>query len=195
MNIIKTGITTTLIVLNTSLVYAAEPVKFQDIPAIMQIFEHAGDYRKRTVTLGRLPNKTEIGQHFPTYVSDGQGGYKLETTNVITDNVIIARMPFAVAGNIFNEWLVPKEKWAQVYDGMPTDTTFARFKRTKIIKAIKIDETILRLLNSQDQKTAVIAVSWDPKGMVVYKEGYLADYEYGIAPDEMQKNYERVKLR
>ncbi|MGL5800637.1 MAG: hypothetical protein ACRCYN_11365, partial [Plesiomonas sp.] len=160
MKIINAGIIATLIVLNFSCGYASEPVKVKDIPSIMQAFEHAEEYRKRTVTLGRLPNKTEIGQQFPTYVSDGGGGYKLETTNIITESVIIARAPFAIAGNIFNEWLVPKDKWAQIYDGIPMDTKFARFKRIKTIKAIKIDQKILALLNSQDQKTAVIAVEW-----------------------------------
>ncbi|MGL5757268.1 hypothetical protein [Plesiomonas sp.] len=193
MNIIKTSLITTFIVLHSPSVYSDMPVNLQDIPAIMQAFEHADEYRKRTVTLGRLPHKTEIGQQFPTYVADGQGGYKLETTSIVTSEVIIARMPFVVAGNIFHEWLVPKSKWIKEYDGVPTDTTFTRFKRTKTIKAIKIDEKILTLLNSKDQQTAVIAVSWDPKGMIVYKEGYIADHEYGIGPDEMQKNYERVK--
>ncbi len=39
---------------------------------------------------------------------------------------------------------------------------------------------MLELMGSEDGKTAVIKVSWDEKGMKVYKDGYLAD-EYGIA--------------
>lgn len=49
---------------------------------------------------------------------------------------------------------------------------------------------MLELLGSEDGNTAMIKVSWDEKGMKVYKDGYLADYEYGIAPHEMQENYE-----
>ncbi|MGL5220669.1 MAG: hypothetical protein ACRC8G_14675 [Plesiomonas shigelloides] len=173
--------------------FSATPIDIKTVPEIMQAFEKPEIYRKRTVTLGRLPQSVEIGQQFPTYVSDGKGGYKLETTNRVTDSVIVARMPFAVAGNIYNEWLIPKDKWQETYGELPTSTKFERFKRIKTIQAIKIDERILKLLNSQDGKTATIAVSWDPKGMQVFKNGYLAEREYGIAPEEMQQNYERIK--
>ncbi|TKG27317.1 hypothetical protein FCV85_17345 [Vibrio sp. F13] len=69
-------------------------------------------------------------------------------------------------------------------------TEFKPFKRIKTIKAIKIDAEMLELLGSEDGNTAMIKVSWDEKGMKIYKDGYLADYEYGIAPHEMQENYE-----
>ncbi|MFA0039346.1 hypothetical protein [Vibrio sp. 10N.261.52.A1] len=169
----------------------AAPVEFQKIPEIMQQFETAELYVKKSVTLGRLPAESEIGTEFPTYVSDGEGGYSLETNNVMTDDVVIASMPKAIVDDVFNQWLVPKETWISSYGSLPTSTTeFKPFKRIKTTKAIKIDAEMLELMGSEDGKTAVIKVSWDEKGMKVYKDGYLADYEYGIAPHEMQENYE-----
>ncbi len=172
---------------------AAEPVEFQTIPQIMQQFESAELYIKKAPTLGRLPKQQELGMDFPTYVSDGKGGYSLETNNVMTDNVVIASMNKPIVGDVYNQWLVPKNVWIETYGNLPTSTEFKQFKRIATIKAIKIDDAMLKLLGSTDGKTAIIKVSWDDKGMKVYKDGFLADYEYGIAPQEMQENYELAK--
>ena len=69
----------------------AAPVEFQKIPEIMQQFETAELYVKKSVTLGRLPAESEIGIDFPTYVSDGKGGYSLETNNVMTDSMWLSQ--------------------------------------------------------------------------------------------------------
>ncbi len=177
----------------SSVLSAAEPVEFQKIPQIMDKFDTAQLYVKKAVTLGRLPKHEELGKDFPTYVADGKGGYTLETNNVMTDNVIVASMHKPIVADVYNQWLIPKEVWTETYGALPTSTEFAPFKRVVPIKAIKIDDSMLKLLGSDDGKTAVIKVSWDDKGMKVYKDGYLADYEYGIAPKEMQENYELVK--
>ncbi|NRF25322.1 hypothetical protein HRJ45_10915 [Vibrio coralliilyticus] len=171
----------------------AKPVEFQNIPEIMNKFESADLYVKKSATLGRLPEASELGSDFPTYVSDGKGGYSLETRNVMTDSVVIASMPEPIVGEVYNQWLVPKGTWQKTYGKLPTSTEFKPFKRIKTIKAIKIDDDMLKLLGSEDGKTAIIKVSWDEQGMKVYKDGYLADYEYGIAPQEMQENYELAK--
>ncbi len=143
--------------------------------------------------LGRLPADHEIGQSFVTYVSDGNGRVHQETSNTITDSIVIARMPKSIAEGFYNEWLVPKDKWKKTYENKPLTTEFQPYKRTATFKAFLIDDEVLQLLGSTDGETAVIHVSWDPKGMTVYKDGYLANYEYGIAPEEMKKNYEKVK--
>ena len=171
----------------------AKPVEFQNIPEIMNKFESADLYVKKSATLGRLPEASELGSDFPTYVSDGKGGYSLETRNVMTDSVVIASMSEPIVGEVYNQWLVPKDTWQKTYGNLPTSTEFKPFKRIKTIKAIKIDDELLKLLGSEDGKTAIIKVSWDEQGMKVYKDGYLADYEYGIAPQEMQENYELAK--
>lgn len=173
--------------------FATTPVEFQKIPAIMAQFDEAKIYIKKAPTLGRLPKPEEIGNSFPTYVSDGKGGYTLETNNRMTKDVVVASMHTPIVGNIYNQWLVPTKVWQETYGALPTSSEFQSFKRLTGIKAIKIDETILALLGSTDNRTALIKVSWDDKGMKVYKDGYLADYEYGIAPQEMQANYELVK--
>ena len=175
--------------LSVPLAAFAKPVEFQNIPEIMNIFESADLYVKKSATLGRLPEASELGSDFPTYVSDGKGGYSLETRNVMTDSVVIASMSEPIVGEVYNQWLVPKDTWQKTYGNLPTSTEFKPFKRIKTIKAIKIDDELLKLLGSEDGKTAIIKVSWDEQGMKVYKDGYLADYEYGIAPQEMQENY------
>ncbi|EGU29424.1 hypothetical protein OTK51_01265 [Vibrio scophthalmi] len=173
--------------------FAAEPVEFQQIPQIMSQFETAPLYVKKAPTLGRLPKQQELGQDFPTYVADGKGGYTLETNNVMTKDVIVASMHTPIVGDVYNQWLIPTNVWVETYGSLPTSTEFQSFKRITTIKAIKIDEQMLDLLGSTDGETAVIKVSWDDKGMKVYKDGYLADYEYGIAPKEMHENYELAK--
>lgn len=172
---------------------ANAPVEFQKIPEIMKKFDFAKEYVKKATTFGRLPKPQELGKEFPTYVSDGKGGYSLETKNTMTDNVVVASMNKPIVGGIYNQWLVPKEKWKQTYGKLPTSSVFESFKRIKKIKAVKIDDKMLKLLGSTDGKTAQIKVSWDANGMKVYKNGYLADYEYGIAPKEMHENYELAK--
>nr|WP_243734401.1 hypothetical protein [Photobacterium lutimaris] len=158
-------------------------------------FDDASEYRKKAVTLGRLPHKVEIGKAFPTYVAGDNGKPALETENTVTDKVVIARNPSPVVGAVYNEWLVPKEAWLTTYGELPMFDTFMPFKRIKSIKAIPITEEILRLLGSLDGETAVIEVEWNDAGMKVYREGYLTDGGYGIAPEEMQQTYEKVELR
>ncbi|WCE28322.1 hypothetical protein [Vibrio sp. SCSIO 43137] len=171
----------------------AEPVEFQKIPQIMAKFENPQLFVKKARTLGRLAEANEIGKPFDTYVSDGKGGYTLETSNTMSDDVVVASMPEPIAGEVYNQWLVPKSKWVENYGKLPESTKFESFRRVKTIKAIKIDDEMLKLLESTDGKTAIIKVSWDKNGMTVYKDGYLANYEYGIAPEEMKANYELVK--
>ncbi|MGF1724837.1 hypothetical protein [Photobacterium nomapromontoriensis] len=168
------------------------PVTFQAIPQIMTEFDTAAEYRKKAVTYGRLAHKVELGQLFPTYIAGSDGRPKLETENIVTDQVVIARNPEPVSGAVYNEWLVPKDKWQATYGEVPMFDTFMPFKRIKTIKAIPITDDVLTLLGSKNGETAVIAVDWNTKGMTVYKDGFLADGGYGIAPDEMQKTYELV---
>ncbi|MCW8331575.1 hypothetical protein MD588_22515 [Photobacterium sp. SDRW27] len=169
------------------------PVSFQDIPEVMTEFDTAKEFRKKALTYGRLPHRSEIDRVFPTYVADDNGKPKLETENVVSADVVIARNPEPVSGAVFNEWLVPKEKWEDTYGELPQFVEFAPFKRVKTIKAIPITDEVLTLLGSEDGETAVIAVEWNDQGMTVYKDGYLADGGYGIAPEEMAKTYEEVE--
>ncbi len=86
----------------------AAPVEFQKISGNHAAIDTAELYVKKSVTLGRLPAESETGTDFPTYVSDGKGGYSLETNNVMTNDVVIASMPKAIVDDVFNQWLVPK---------------------------------------------------------------------------------------
>ncbi|KJG11476.1 hypothetical protein C0W96_11510 [Photobacterium kishitanii] len=174
----------------SSLSFANTPVEFQKIPEIMSQFEHAQLFVKKGITFGRLAHKKELQTPFPTYISDGKGSYILETQNIITDDIVIASMPKPIIDNVYNQWLVPKKSWLKTYGALPQSTEFKPFNRIKSIKAIKITEEMLTLLGSKDGKSATIKVSWNTNGMKVYKDGYLANYEYGIAPQEMAKSYQ-----
>ncbi|NOH79641.1 hypothetical protein F0231_07770 [Vibrio sp. RE86] len=171
----------------------AAPVEFQKIPEIMDKFENAQIFVKKAKTLGRLPTEKEIGSEFPTYVSDGKGGYSVETRNLVSKDVVIASKETPIVDDVYNQWLVPKTKWVDTYGQLPDSTEFQSFKRIKTIKAIKIDSDMLKLMGSEDGQTATIKVSWSDDGMKVYKDGYLANYEYGIAPEEMEATYELVE--
>lgn len=178
---------------STDLESKSAPVSFQAVPEIMEKFYDAEEYRKKAVTLGRLPHKVEMGKQLPTYVAGEDGKPVLETQNTVTDEIVIARNPAPVVGAVYNEWLVPKETWQSIYGELPMFDTFMSFKRVKSIKAIPITEDILSLLGSLDGKTAVIEVDWNDAGMKVYKDGYLTDGGYGIAPEEMHSTYEKIE--
>lgn len=117
---------------------ATQPVEIQKIPEIMALFDHAETFRKKAITFGRLPYNEEIDTDFPTYVSNGKGGYKLETTNVVTDDVVIARNPEPVVGHIYNQWLVPFSKWKELYGELPDSSDFKPYQRLKTIKPLKL---------------------------------------------------------
>ncbi len=171
----------------------ATPVVFQEITEIARQFEQPLIFCKTTPTMGRLPASEIIGKEFPTYVSDGKGGAVLETTNTVTDDVVIARMAKPVSGEIYNEWLIKKNFWKNTYGELPTGTTIKPYYRVRPITAIKVTDKVLKLLASKDGKTATIMIPWSNDGMVVHKDGYLAEFEYGIAPEEMRDNYSMVK--
>ena len=191
MKMIKTIFAASMFTLTCN-VFAA-PVEFQKIPEIMARFEHAQVFVKKDKTLGRLPTDTEMGSVFPTYISDTKGGFIVETSNRVTNDIVIASKITPIVDNIYNQWLVPKSTWVKTYGELPVSSEFQSFKRIKTIKAILIDTEMLKLMGSKDGKTATIKVSWSDNGMTVYKDGYLANYEYGIAPEEMKETYERVK--
>lgn len=173
----------------------ADPVVFQTIPEIQQLTEKATRYCMITPTHARLPRTSEIGKDHTTYVSDGKGGATAETSNKITDQVVVARMAQPITGNIYNEWLVPKDVWSQTYGALPTTHTFKGYYRSKPVSAIEITDRVLKLLGSKDGKTALISIPWDDRGMKVYKGGLLAENEYGIAPEERKQNYRAFALK
>ncbi|CAM3569559.1 hypothetical protein [Parendozoicomonas haliclonae] len=171
----------------------AEPVRFQNIEALMVRFAQAELFRKKAPTLGRLPAPGEVGMLLPTKVSDGQGGAVQETINYIREDHVIARNPEPVVPGVYNEWLVKKVDWLESYGALPTSNrTFKPFTRKAVIRAILIDDEVLRLLGSEDGETALIHVGWSPEGMRVFRNGYLTRSGYGIAPEEMEETYRRV---
>ena len=147
-------------------------------------------YRKKEVTLGRVPSADEIGQTLVTYVKS-ENGIKQESDLVLTSDHVIARNPHCLGEidgvEVYNEWAMEKETWMKNYEVEPT-TEFAEYK-----KAAPITDETLQLLDSEDGETAIIEVSWNETGMVVYKGGVLTDQGYGIAPNELRETYEVVE--
>ena len=171
----------------------AQPARFQNIPEVMARFDNAKQFRKKEPTLGRLPARHEIGTLFPTWVAYGLGGVIQETTNHIAEYHVIARKPAPIRPDYYNQWLVKRLDWLETYGTLPTSRTeFAPFTRQAIINAIPIDD-ILQLLGTEDGETAVIHVDWNPEGMRVFRNGYLTDKGYGIAPKEMEATYQRIE--
>ena len=176
----------------TALGVRAQPVRFQDIDQIMDRFDQTRPYRKKALTLGRLPASHEIGTLFPTWVADGNGGVIQETTNRVAEDHIVVRKPEPVIPGIYNEWLVKRVEWLEIYGALPTGHEFSSFNRKAAIEAILIDDEVLQLLGSEDGETAMIHVDWNPEGMRVFRSGYLTRKGYGIAPEEMEATYEQV---
>lgn len=90
-----------------------------------------GEYQKSAKTLGRIPSDFEIGRELHTFVLNKDGAPVREATNIISEDVVIARNPeelysYITGGYInehretyYNEWLVPKETWIKNYGRLP----------------------------------------------------------------------------
>jgi hypothetical protein len=160
---------------------------------IIEIFNKEKKYfRKKSVTLGSLLiddySKVEDNKLI-TYVKDLEGNIKEETRNELKEGLVIARNPMPLKEGVFNEWLVPLKTWIESYGESPTKE-FKKYKKKEIITGIIITPEILNILNSTDDLTAKIEVSWSDEGMFVYKDGILTNKGYGIAPEELKLTYE-----
>lgn len=172
------------------------PVKYQENATLMAKLENESvKIQKKAITLGRLPTESEIGSEFPTYIKGEDGEVTIETTNTVTNDVVVARNPESIGlkdgVEVFNEWLVPKATWMKNY-GVEAQAEMMKYQRLGSMKAIEVTDEVLTELGSTDGQTATIAVSWDNNGMRVHKGGYLTDQGYGLAPDEFKKTYQIV---
>lgn len=178
-------------------------------------------YQKNTLTLGRLPSDFEISKPFITYISDGNNNIKEETSNIITNDVVIARNPDSIGTRkmgyitelIYNEWLVKKETWIKNYGRLPNpekklstpinginvfNDYFEPMKKVAIIQAIEITADVFQQLkkiglkeSNKSNNHLILPVDWSPNGMRFTIGDFLTNQGYTIDKKEMSKTYEK----
>ncbi|MGC8555361.1 MAG: hypothetical protein ACP5NA_07755 [Candidatus Acidulodesulfobacterium sp.] len=170
----------------------------QKEPLIKKIFESKayGIYRKKYPTLLRKPFPYEIGSTLDTYIKNN-----VESSSVVTANSIIARNEIPLENN-HNEWVIPYKDAAKDYGKKEIDSLLFEFTplyKKQTIKAVKITDLLLKLLNFQD--IIYIKVPWSIKPMTGRSGDYLTDSGYIISAEfintyeliqEPQKNIDEV---
>ena len=170
-------------------------MNIKDNKVLQELFENNSvTIRKTEQTIGRLPSQEELGKEIKTYVLS-DGGLSVETTNIIKEGMVIAKNKTLLIdgpeGTLYNVWLMSLEKWIELYGVKPLLFECA-YTKIKTNRALLIDDNVLKILGTTNDKSALIDVSWSDAGMIVYKDGYLVDAEYGITPNDFNKTYEEV---
>lgn len=153
-------------------------------------------YIKKAETLGRIPQDSEQGGELITYVKNDEGKIVQETSNVITEDVVVARNPEELEDNVYNEWLVPKETWLKNYGALPS-TEFTPMKKIATITAMEMSQVRIDSLVEKgyvkDKGNGIynVDVSWSEEGMDFQKGDYLTNQGYTINAEEMKKTYEK----
>jgi hypothetical protein len=194
-----------------------QPVDIIKHPEIQELLKTNGIVvRKSATTIARKPLLEEVGTQITTYVKKSledfsamqTEGYSDESYKVV-DGVIIVKsrceiqhdsvisrnpQPLGeIAGKSFyNEWTQGNDTWLKNY-GKEPGTEFASYKKSATNRVLKIDNKIMDLLcGDADALTTTIAVSWNPNGQEVYKDGYIVDAGYGLEQGEFDKTYELI---
>ena len=172
-------------------------MNIKDNEVLQELFENNSVTIKKTAyTIGRVPHGHEIGNKLYTYVLNDVGEVVVETTNIIKAGMVIAKNPMCIIDDshttlVHNEWAMSNERWIELYGIEPTYDE-QPYTKIKTNRALLIDDNVLKILGTTDNKSALIDVSWSDDGMIVYKDGYLVDAGYGITPDDFNKTYEKV---
>ena len=161
----------------------------QKEPLIKKAFKAKtyGVYRKKYATLLRKPLLSEIGTTFDTYIKNNK-----ESSSVITDNSIIARNETPLE-NKYNEWVIPYEDAVKNYGKKEIDSLsfeFTPLYKKETIKAIKLTDLLLKLLNFQN--TIFIKVPRSDEPMTGRSGDYLTDSGY-IISSEFINTYELIE--
>jgi hypothetical protein len=171
-------------------------LKNEEISKMLE--ENSTEIFKKAITLGSnyADAKSSVEDNkLITHVKNDEGKIVEETRNDLSADVVVARNPEPLGelngATVYNEWLVPKETWLKNY-GVDATNQFEEYQKLGTIKALEIDDKVLKILGSTDGSTAKIAVSWSDEGMDVYKGGVLTDQGYGIAPLELKATYAPV---
>ena len=146
---------------------------------------------KKAETFIRLPKKEEIGKIIDTYV-EKDGTIVKKSSATIKETSVIARNPVPLSDGTFNEWPMDIATFIENYGQVDLSTDFQPFKKQITNKVVEIDEEILKILDSKDGKSAMLAVSWDSNGMLVHKGDFLFDAGYAVDKREFNNTYEKV---
>lgn len=170
-------------------------MKYLQNKTIKILLDNAPNYRKKSITLLRLPTEDEIGEQFITYVADDKD-IRIESKSIITKNKIIARNPNAIGyvnqEEIYNEWPIDKDTVIKNYGKNVLDQLtfeFQPFQKISTIKAIKLTRKILNELGLND--ILEIDVDWSEEPMIAKIGDYITDQNYSISATDM-KDYEKV---
>ena len=159
------------------------------MPRIKELLAEAPAYQKSGVTLGRLKSSSDPVE-FITYTSDGKGGYEEEGRN--SADGVVARNPIPIVDGIYNEWIISKDKWIELYGKLPvSDTEFEKFKRQGTSKFIKITDEVAAMLGGTDDSGNIyLEVSWDPDGVIAKIGDYLAEGGHRVEKREFANTWE-----
>jgi len=159
------------------------------VPGILELLEKQPEYRKSGVTLGRLLCR------FVTFVSDGNGGVKVEGEN--TSCGVVARNPIPIITNpvtIYNEWIISNSKWIELYGKLPdSDTCFQEFRRKGTSKFLEITPEVAKMLGADEDGKVTIKTTWEPFSMVAEVGDYLAEAGHAVNKQEFVNTWELVE--
>ena len=89
-----------------------KPIEYLKTEQLNKLIDSGKVYQKTAKTDLRLPQSTEIGKEFLTYVRDGNSIRK-EASNIVGNNVVAINPTVLGLGKdgkaIYNEWLIPTD--------------------------------------------------------------------------------------
>ena len=176
------------------------PVRYLDNPIIAARIGCAPAFIKSAQTLLRAPAPAELGVGLSTYVQDIQSGgsVRLEATNTITSDKIIARNPgpplgVINGGPVFNEWLIDRDIAVKNYGDEVVSALgheFSPHAKQGSVRAIVLDETTMKELGAAGD-TLEIAVDWSAEPMTAKIGDWLTSGGYSISSADFSATYER----
>lgn len=166
------------------------PLYLPGHPLFAQLFKNAGVYRKKTFTMLRLPEPSELGTELHTYVKDSNGSLRVESSATIESKFAIARNPLKIAdtreGAIYNEWLIPFDVVSANYGRDALDSlsvTFQPHRKLLTIQAILLTTDICIQLGG-DGQALTLQLDNDIQ-MTVQVGDYLTSKGHGISAHNM----------
>ena len=174
------------------LIFILTVLSFSDISVISQEsilkelkpkLEKAPTYEKYKIIYAR---KAIAGEEIKTYTSDG-----LETKNIASNGDFVVKN----TTNAQEMYILTKEKFDKRYKfSKKLDNTWNIYKPIGIIKAVLVDDNLLKNLKI-DENEFYIITSWNEK-MIVKKDDYLVspmEYNevYRIANKEFFETYKK----
>jgi hypothetical protein len=182
-------------------------INYLDNAAVAKQIADAPKFEKSAQTLLRLPAQAEIGQYLITYVegadidayySDGGTTARIEATNKITENKVVARNPgFSRKYDekpVFNEWLMNrataiKNYGEDIVGGLSEE--FSSHKKKGLIQAVQLNNELMEKLGVKGD-TLEINVSWSDQPMRAKVGDWITNAGYSVSAEEFGNTYSAV---